>query len=221
MICVSCTEISASAGENIHKCGAVRSLSSRHFAIVPCSMRITKLDLRRGKRLQGNSSLAFMEQFLPEVEFLALENVLPTRNRRGTTRAPPPDRRERLRHVSSPLARASINRRQNMARSGRRAEAAPCLFEPLARVINLLVRPATSASHRSRHAKFAVRAEFSTSIRAAAAPIRAEFFGDDIESLREFDLDTQPRAQLNESSSCWTRPTIRVGGCAITSIRGI
>ena len=33
----------------------------------------------------------------------------------------------------------------------------------------------------------------------AAAPIRAEFFGDEIESLREFDLDTQTSLRnLNE-----------------------
>src|SRR4030095_12659876 len=73
--------------------------------------------------------------------------------------------------------------------------------EPLARVINLLGEAGYErVAQVTTRGQFAVRGGILDVYSwQAAAPIRAEFFGDEIESLREFDLDTQTSLRnLNE-----------------------
>ncbi|MGI8956171.1 MAG: transcription-repair coupling factor [Chthoniobacterales bacterium] len=142
--------------------------------------------------------------FLPEAEFLAVENILPdqeiaaerlallsqveqTRNRqvivatRASLEQPAPKR--------GALRAAALRLRRGAG-------------EPLERITESL-----GQAGYERVAQVTTRGQFA--IRGgildiyswqAAAPIRAEFFGDEIESLREFDLDTQTsHRNLNEA----------------------
>jgi transcription-repair coupling factor (superfamily II helicase) len=141
--------------------------------------------------------------FLPEVEFLALENVLPDQEI-AAERLALLRRIEgsRQRHVVV-ATRASLD--QPAPKYGALGEAALKLrratSEPLARVINLLGEAGYERVVQvTTRGQFAVRGGILDVYSwQAAAPIRAEFFGDEIESLREFDLDTQTsRRNLNE-----------------------
>jgi transcription-repair coupling factor (superfamily II helicase) len=141
--------------------------------------------------------------FLPEVEFPSMENVLPDQEI-AAERLALLRRIEgsRQRHVVV-ATRASLD--QPAPKYGALREAALKLrrgaSEPLARVINLLGEAGYErVAQVTTRGQFAVRGGILDVYSwQAAAPIRAEFFGDEIESLREFDLDTQTSSRnLNE-----------------------
>ncbi len=142
--------------------------------------------------------------FLPEAEFLAVENILPdqeiaaerlallsqvehTRNRqvivatRASLEQPAPKR--------GALRAAALRLRRGAG-------------EPLERITDSLGQAGYErVAQVTTRGQFAVRGGILDIYSwQAAAPIRAEFFGDEIESLREFDLDTQTsRRNLNEA----------------------
>jgi len=141
--------------------------------------------------------------FLPEAEFLAVENILPDQEiaaERLALLSRVESRRQR--HVIV-ATRASLD--QPAPKRGALRAAALKLrrgaSEPLEPVIASL-----GGAGYERVAQVTTRGQFA--VRGgildvyswqAAAPIRAEFFGDEIESLREFDLDTQTSLRnLNE-----------------------
>lgn len=142
--------------------------------------------------------------FLPEAEFLAVENILPdqeiaaerlallsqvehTRNRKVivATRASleqPAPKRGALRAAALRLRRGA--------------------GEPLERITDSLGKAGYErVAQVTTRGQFAVRGGILDIYSwQAAAPIRVEFFGDEIESLREFDLDTQTsHRNLNEA----------------------
>ena len=134
--------------------------------------------------------------FLPEAEFLAVENILPDQEiaaERLALLSRVESRRQR--HVIV-ATRASLDQpAPQRAALSTRARSPAARRGRAARAHRRIVRAerATSASRRSpRAGSSRSAAGFSTSIPGRPPrPIRAEFFGDEIESLREFDLDTQ------------------------------
>jgi transcription-repair coupling factor (superfamily II helicase) len=141
--------------------------------------------------------------FLPEAEFLAVENILPDQEI-AAERLALLGRVEAGRRCHVVVAtRASLD--QPAPKYGTLQEAALKLrrgaSESLEEIGSSLVR-----AGYERVAQVTTRGQFV--IRGgildvyswqAIAPVRAEFFGDDIESLREFDLDTQTSLRnLNE-----------------------
>ena len=151
----------------------------------------------RSQELLYESLLNWLPEalFLPEAEFAAVENILPDPEIAA-------ERLALLNHVQRDKGPhvivttraaldqaapdpAALNSAVLVLRRGKR--------EPLERTIEALV-----AAGYERVAQATVRGQFA--VRGgildifswqAQRPIRAEYFGDDIESLREFDVDTQ------------------------------
>jgi transcription-repair coupling factor (superfamily II helicase) len=133
--------------------------------------------------------------FLPEAEFAAVENILPDPEI-GAERLALLNRIQREKGLHVIIATraalgqaapdpAALNSAVLALRRGKR--------EPMERTIEALV-----AAGYERVAQVTTRGQFA--VRGgildlfswqAQRPIRAEFFGDDVESLREFDVDTQ------------------------------
>jgi transcription-repair coupling factor (superfamily II helicase) len=133
--------------------------------------------------------------FLPEAEFLAVENILPDQEiaaERLALLSRVESRRQR--HVIV-ATRASLD--QSAPKRGALRAAALKLrrgaSEPLEHVITSLGEAGYErVAQVTTRGQFAVRGGILDVYSwQAAAPIRVEFFGDEIESLREFDLDTQ------------------------------
>ena len=133
--------------------------------------------------------------FLPEAEFAAVENILPDPeiaaerlallNRVQRQKGPHLIVTTRAALDQAAPDPAALNSAVLALRRGKR--------EPLERTIEALV-----AAGYERVAQVTTRGQFA--VRGgildvfswqAQRPIRAEYFGDDIESLREFDIDTQ------------------------------
>jgi transcription-repair coupling factor (superfamily II helicase) len=141
--------------------------------------------------------------FLPEAEFFGVENILPDQEIAA-------ERLALLRRVEESrqphvvvATRASLD--QRAPKRGTLQEAALKLrrgtSKPLERVISSLGEASYErVAQVTTRGQFAVRGGILDVYSwQAAAPIRAEFFGDEIESLREFDLDTQTSLRnLNE-----------------------
>ena len=133
--------------------------------------------------------------FLPEAEFLAVENILPDQEIAAERLALLSRvEKSKQRHVIV-ATRASLD--QPAPKSGALRAAALSLRsgtnEQLERIVESL-----GGTGYERVAQVTTRGQFA--VRGgildifswqAQLPIRAEFFGDEIESLREFDLDTQ------------------------------
>ena len=141
--------------------------------------------------------------FLPEAEFFGVENILPDQEIAAERLALLGRVEEsRQRHVVV-ATRASLD--QRAPKRGTLREAALKLrrgtSKPLERVINSLGEAGYErVAQVTTRGQFAVRGGILDVYSwQAAAPIRAEFFDDEIESLREFDLDTQTSLRnLNE-----------------------
>ena len=141
--------------------------------------------------------------FLPEAEFFAVENILPDQEIAAERLALFSRIEEsRQRHVLV-ATRASLD--QPAPKLGALRKAALKLrrgtSKPLDHVINSLGEAGYErVAQVTTRGQFAVRGGILDVYSwQAAAPIRAEFFGDEIESLREFDLDTQTSLRnLNE-----------------------
>jgi transcription-repair coupling factor (superfamily II helicase) len=141
--------------------------------------------------------------FLPEAEFLAVENILPDQEI-AAERLALLSRVEtsKKRHVIV-ATRASLD--QPAPKRGALRSAALLLRRGTAHGLEQVVQSLGEAGYE-RVAQVTTRGQIA--VRGgildvyswqAAAPIRAEFFGDEIESLREFDLDTQTSTRnLNE-----------------------
>ncbi|HEX7516682.1 MAG TPA: transcription-repair coupling factor [Chthoniobacterales bacterium] len=133
--------------------------------------------------------------FLPEAEFAAVENILPDPeiaaerlallNRIQREKAPHVIIATRAALGQAAPDPAALNSAVLALRRGKR--------EPMERTIEALV-----AAGYERVAQVTTRGQFA--VRGgildlfswqAQRPVRAEFFGDDVESLREFDVDTQ------------------------------
>ncbi len=142
--------------------------------------------------------------FLPEAEFLAVENILPDQEIAA----------ERL----ALLAEVEQARTPRVIVATRDSLGQPAPRRGMLRAVSLRLRRGADESLQrivaslgetgyERVAQVTTRGQFA--VRGgildvyswqAAAPFRAEFFGDEIESLREFDLDTQTsRRNLNEA----------------------
>ena len=133
--------------------------------------------------------------FLPEAEFLAVENILPDQEiaaERLALLSRVESRRQR--HVIV-ATRASLD--QPAPKRGALRAAALRLRRGASESLEQVIASLGEAGYE-RVAQVTTRGQFA--VRGgildvyswqAAAPIRAEFFGDEIESLREFDLDTQ------------------------------
>ena len=141
--------------------------------------------------------------FLPEAEFFGVENILPDQEI-AAERLALLGRVEESRQPHVVVAtHASLD--QRAPKRGTLREAALKLrrgtSKPLERVINSLGEAGYERVPQvTTRGQFAVRGGILDVYSwQAAAPIRAEFFGDEIESLREFDLDTQTSLRnLNE-----------------------
>ncbi len=142
--------------------------------------------------------------FLPEAEFLAVENILPDQEIAAERLA----LLSRVEQSRSPLAivatRASLE--QPAPQRGALRSAALRLRRNAAQPLEQVAQSLGEAGYE-RMPQVTTRGQFA--IRGgildvyswqATAPIRAEYFGDEIESLREFDLDTQTSLRnLNEA----------------------
>ncbi|MDQ3198430.1 MAG: transcription-repair coupling factor [Verrucomicrobiota bacterium] len=141
--------------------------------------------------------------FLPEAEFLAVENILPDQEiaaERLALLSQVESSRQRQVIVAT---RASLD--QPAPKRGTLRAAALRLRRGTSRPREQIVDSLGQAGYE-RVAQVTTRGQFA--VRGgivdvyswqAAAPVRAEFFGDEIESLREFDLDTQTSLRnLNE-----------------------
>ncbi len=141
--------------------------------------------------------------FLPEAEFLAVENILPDQEiaaeRLGLlSRVEQAKRPHVIVATRASLAQSAPKRGALRAASLRLrrggAEALESVIESLGKAGYERVAQVTTRG------QFAVRGGILDVYSwQAAAPVRAEFFGDEIESLREFDLDSQTSSRnLNE-----------------------
>jgi transcription-repair coupling factor (superfamily II helicase) len=141
--------------------------------------------------------------FLPDAEFAAVENILPDPeiaaerlallNRIQREKGPHVIIATRAALGQSAPDPAGLNSAVLALRRGR--------VEPMERTIEALV-----AAGYERVAQVTTRGQFA--VRGgildffswqAQRPVRAEFFGDDVESLREFDVDTQTSVQNLQS----------------------
>jgi transcription-repair coupling factor (superfamily II helicase) len=131
--------------------------------------------------------------FLPEAEFAAIENVLPDPEmQRNGSRA----------HASRARVRSAAdccNARQSRSGSAKRGTLQSAVIhlrrgvnEKMERLLEQLVAAVMNASPKSPPAgNSPCAAALSISIRGRPATVRSEFLGDQIDSLREFDIDTQ------------------------------
>ncbi|MGH8094640.1 MAG: transcription-repair coupling factor [Chthoniobacterales bacterium] len=141
--------------------------------------------------------------FLPEAEFLALENILPDQEIAAErlavlSRVEDGRKRQVIVATRAGLDQAAPKRDALRAATLRLRRAAA---DSLERVVELLGKAGYErAAQVTTRGQFAVRGGILDVFSwQAAAPIRAEFFGDEIESLREFDLDSQTSLRnLNE-----------------------
>ena len=140
---------------------------------------------------------------MPEAEFFGVENILPDQEI-AAERLALLGRVEESRQPHVVVA-TRASRDQRAPKRGTLREAALKLrrgtSKPLERVINSLGEAGYErVAQVTTRGQFAVRGGILDVYSwQAAAPIRAEFFGDEIESLREFDLDTQTSLRnLNE-----------------------
>ena len=141
--------------------------------------------------------------FLPEAEFFGVENILPDQEIAAERLALLGRVEEsRQRHVIV-ATRASLD--QRAPKRGTLREATLKLrrgtSKPLERIINSLGEAGYErVAQVTTRGQFAVRGGILDVYSwQASAPIRAEFFDDEIESLREFDLDMQTSLRnLNE-----------------------
>ncbi len=142
--------------------------------------------------------------FLPEAEFLGVENILPDQEI-AAERLALLSQVEHSRHRHVIVAtRASLE--QPAPQRGALRAAALRLRRGASESLERIIESLGGAGYE-RVAQVTTRGQFA--VRGgildvyswqAAAPIRAEFFGDEIESLREFDLDTQTsQRNLNEA----------------------
>ncbi len=141
--------------------------------------------------------------FLPEAEFLAVENILPDQEI-AAERLALLSRLETSKKLHVIVATRASLEQPAPARGTLRA-AALRLRRGGGQELEAVVESLGKAGYE-RVAQVTTRGQFA--VRGgildvyswqAAAPIRAEFFGDEIESLREFDLDTQISSRhLNE-----------------------
>ncbi len=132
--------------------------------------------------------------FLPEAEFLEMENILPDQEITAERLALLSRLEEKSRHVVV-ATRASLDQpapprsalRASVLRLQRGAS------ERLERIVESLGEAGYErAPQVTTRGQFAVRGGILDIFSwQAQLPIRAEFFGDEIESLREFDLDAQ------------------------------
>ncbi len=142
--------------------------------------------------------------FLPEAEFLAVENILPDQEiaaERLALLSQVEQTRQRRLIVAT---RASLE--QPAPPRGALRAAALRLRRGASESLEGIVESLGGAGYE-RVAQVTTRGQFA--VRGgildlyswqAAAPVRAEFFGDEIESLREFDLDAQTsQRNLNEA----------------------
>ncbi len=132
--------------------------------------------------------------FLPEAEFLAIENILPDQEIAAERLALLSRLEGKQRHVIV-ATRASLDQ-PAPPRGALRAAALRLqrgTRERLERVVESLGQAGYErAPQVTTRGQFAVRGGILDVYSwQAQLPIRAEFFGDEIESLREFDLDTQ------------------------------
>jgi transcription-repair coupling factor (superfamily II helicase) len=141
--------------------------------------------------------------FLPEAEFFGVENILPDQELAAERLALLGRVEEgRQRHVVV-ATRASLD--QKAPKRGTLREAALKLRPGTSKALEHVIDSLGEAGYE-RVAQVTTRGQFA--VRGgildvyswqAAAPIRAEFFDDEIESLREFDLDMQTSLRnLNE-----------------------
>jgi transcription-repair coupling factor (superfamily II helicase) len=133
--------------------------------------------------------------FLPEAEFAAIENILPDPeiaaerlallNRAQREKGPQVIVTTRAALDQTAPDPAALTSAVLALRRGKR--------EPLQRTIEALVAASYErVSQVTTRGQFAVRGGILDVFSwQAQRPIRAEYFGDDIESLREFDVDTQ------------------------------
>ena len=133
--------------------------------------------------------------FLPEAEFLAVENILPDQEI-AAERLALLSRLEtsKKRHV---IVATRAQSRATGAETRRAARGALAAATRRAAALEQLVESLGAAGYErapqvTTRGQFAVRGGILDVYSwQAQLPIRAEFFGDEIESLREFDLDTQ------------------------------
>ncbi len=144
-------------------------------------------------------------RFLPEAEFAALENILPD----------PQIAAERLAlfseigKQSAPLVIVTTRAALDQPAPHRRALETASLDLRRGRNLNmgtLLTALANAGYERvpqvSTRGHFAVRGGIVDIFSwQAALPLRVEFFGDEIESLRDFDLDTQTSVRTRDKTS--------------------
>jgi transcription-repair coupling factor (superfamily II helicase) len=156
-------------------------------------------------------------EFLPEAEFAAVENILPD----------PEITAERLALLSKIDTRAAVRvivaTRASLDQpapapgaiksallSLRRAAGAPPMEELLERLDASGYQRVSQVNTRGQ---FAVRGGIVDLYSwQAQLPIRVEFFGDDIESLREFDIDTQTSIRDLENVEILLGPAEEPGG---------
>ena len=141
--------------------------------------------------------------FLPEAEFLAVENILPDQEIAAERLALLSQVEHSKQRQVIVVTRASL--KQPAPKPGALRAAAMQLRRgsdrPLEQVIESLGKAGYErAAQVTTRGQFAVRGGILDVYSwQAVAPIRAEFFDDEIESLREFDLDTQTSLRnLNE-----------------------
>ncbi len=142
--------------------------------------------------------------FLPEAEFLAVENILPDQEIAAERLALLSQVEEARRRLVIVATRASLA--QPAPKRGSLRSAALRLRRGASEERERIIESLGEAGYE-RVAQVTTRGQFA--VRGgildvyswqATAPIRAEFFGDEIESLREFDLDTQTsQRNLNET----------------------
>ncbi len=132
--------------------------------------------------------------FLPEMEFVAAENILPDQEISAERLALLHRLEGKGRNVVV-ATRASLDQptppRGALTRGAIRMERGAT--ERLERIVDLLGKAGYErASQVTTRGQFAVRGGILDVYSwQAQLPVRVEFFGDEIESLREFDLDTQ------------------------------
>jgi transcription-repair coupling factor (superfamily II helicase) len=141
--------------------------------------------------------------FLPEAEFLAVENVLPDEEIAAERLALLSQIESARRPLVVVTTRAGLG--QTAPKRGALRAAVLCLRRgSTQRMERILISLGKAGYERvvqvTTRGQFAVRGGIIDVFSwQAPAPIRAEFFGDEIESLREFDLDSQTsRHNLNE-----------------------
>src|SRR3989440_571282 len=133
--------------------------------------------------------------FLPEAEFAAVENILPDPEL-GAERLALLNRIQREKGPHLIIAtRASLDQAAPEPATWRPAALAlrRGANEPMERIIETLAAAGYErVAQVTTRGQFAVRGGILDSFSwQATRPVRAEFFGDDIESLREFDVDAQ------------------------------